>query len=97
MIIPKTSIQLLLTNRDAAAVNRGFYYQYLNVLKKWIDNYISDNKADISTEVGDDIKEINGRIVFTQVKCYSSTFNLKSKEIHKALLNTPASFLKMTP
>ncbi|MBW4888904.1 hypothetical protein KXQ82_04230 [Mucilaginibacter sp. HMF5004] len=87
MTIPQTAIRLLENNRDAAAVNRGFYYQYLNVLKKWVDNFISDNTSNISTEVGDDIKEVNGRIVFTQVKCYSSTFNLKSKEVHKALLN----------
>jgi len=80
-------LQIININRDAIAVNRGFYYQYLNVLKKWVDNFIAGNNKIVQTEVGDDIKEIGDQLVFTQVKCYSSTFNLKSREIRKALFN----------
>jgi len=93
-MIDKEILKLISVNRDAAAVNRGFYFQYLNVLRKWVGNFIDDRETEVFTEVGDDIKEVNGKMVFTQVKCYSSTFNLKSKEVHKALFNFFALYLE---
>jgi len=49
-------------NTDAVAVNRGFYYQYLVVLKKWIQNYINNEDVDTFTEVDDDIKEVGDEL-----------------------------------
>lgn len=80
-------IKLFEVNTDAIATNRGFYYQYLVVLKKWITNYIEDTNLTTLTEVEDDIKEIGDEIIFTQVKCYTSSFSLNSKEIRKSLFN----------
>ena len=65
-------------NTDAISTNRGFYYQYLVTLKKWILNYINQKENFIYCEVDDDIKEIGSKLIFTQVKCYSSVFSLKS-------------------
>lgn len=80
-------IKLFEVNTDAIATNRGFYYQYLVVLKKWIINYIDDKDIVTLTEVEDDIKELGDEIIFTQVKCYTSSFNLNSKEIKKSIFN----------
>ncbi len=83
----KEIIKLFDVNTDAIATNRGFYYQYLLVLKKWITNYIDDLDVVTFTEVEEDIKEVGDEIIFTQVKCYTSSFSLNSKEIKKSLFN----------
>lgn len=80
-------IKLFEVNTDAIATNRGFYYQYLMVLKKWVENYIDDKDIVTLTEVEDDIKELGDEIIFTQVKCYTSSFSLNSKEIKKSIFN----------
>ena len=42
----KELFDLIAVDRDAIATNRGFYYQYLCVLKKWITNFIKgDDKV----------------------------------------------------
>ncbi|WP_126651916.1 dsDNA nuclease domain-containing protein [Chryseobacterium aureum] len=87
-------LALIDINRDAIATNRGFYFQYLTVAKKWLENYTSNIDKDIFTEVDDDIKEVGEEIIFTQIKCYSSTFSLQSKEIRKAIVNFFALYLK---
>ena len=61
-------LQIFDINTDAIATNRGFYYQYLSVLKKWINNFIEDNDIKTYTEVDDDIKEVGDNLVFTQIK-----------------------------
>lgn len=83
----KDALKLITVNRDAVAVNRGFYYQYLTVLSKWVEHYIARNDELVHTEVGDDIKEVGGSLVFTQVKCYTGSFSFKSTEVQKALFN----------
>jgi len=76
------SILRIVTNtKDAVATNRGVYYQYLCVLKKWIENFISNTHTDIYTEVDDDIKEIGERLIFSQIKCYSSSFSLPPMDL----------------
>lgn len=80
-------LKIINVDRDAVAVNRGFYYQYLCLLKKWINNFIEDNNSVLYSEVGDDIKEIGEGLVFTQLKCYSSLFSLNSPEVKKAIFN----------
>lgn len=87
-------IKIFEINTDAIATNRGFYYQYLSVLKKWITNYIGDNDVVTLTEVEDDIKEVGKELIFTQVKCYSSSFSLNSTEIKKSLFNFFILYLK---
>lgn len=80
-------VKLFEINTDAIATNRGFYYQYLIVLKKWISNFIDDNNTVTLSEVEDDIKEVGNGIIFTQVKSYTSSFSLNSKEVRKSLFN----------
>jgi hypothetical protein len=77
-------------NTDANAVNEGFFFQYLVTLDNWLDNFIQDKDVNIYCEVEDDIKIedlINNRIVFKQVKAYSSSFNINSDEIKKSVSN----------
>lgn len=88
------AIKLVYTNRDAIATNRGFYFQYLNLLKKWVQNFIENNGKILHSEVGDDIRESGEELVFTQLKCYSSSFSLNSKEIKNALYIFFLNFLR---
>ncbi|QKX05404.1 tetratricopeptide repeat protein [Aquimarina sp. TRL1] len=90
----KEIIKIFEVNTDAIATNRGFYYQYLVVLKKWINNYINNKDLATATEVDDDIKEIGEELIFTQVKCYTSSFSLHSTEVKKALFNFYLLYLK---
>ena len=90
----KDVLDLININRDAIATNRGFYYQYLNVVLKWINNYLNAENIDIYTEVDDDIKEVGEELIFTQLKCYASAFSFKSKEIQKSLLNFFSLYLQ---
>ena len=83
----KEVLELLSVNRDAYAVNRGFYFQYLCVLKKWIGNFVNGENIKVFTEVDEDIKEVGDKLVFTQVKCYSGKLSLVSKEIEKTVFN----------
>lgn len=88
------SYELFEVNTDAVATNRGFYYQYLIVLEKWLLNFISEEKISVYTEVDDDIKEVGQDLMFTQVKCYSSGFSLNSEEIKKTIFNFFMHFIK---
>lgn len=87
-------IKIFEVKTDAIATNRGFYYQYLLVLKKWIKNFIDEKEIVTLTEVEDDIKEVGDAIIFTQVKCYTSSFSLNSKEIKKSIFNFYILYLK---
>jgi len=89
----ENTINIIGVNRDAVASNRGFYFQYLIVLKKWIKNFIEDKNIAVFTEVGDDIKEVGDKLIFTQLKCYTNSFSFKSKEVVKALYNFFVQFL----
>ncbi len=80
-------IDVFEVNTDAIATNRGFYYQYLTILKKWIVNFIEDNNIDAYSEVDQDIKEVGESLIFTQVKCYTSNFSLNSEEVKNTLFN----------
>ncbi len=82
------------TNTEAIATNRGFYYQYLSVLKKWIENYINEEDIETFTEVDNDIKEVGENLIFTQIKCYTSSFSLNSPEIKKAIFDFFILYLK---
>ncbi|RYE24010.1 MAG: hypothetical protein EOP45_06290, partial [Sphingobacteriaceae bacterium] len=79
--------KLLNINRDAVATNRGFYFQYLSLLKIWVNNFINNTDKDLFSEVCDDIMEIGDRVIFTQLKCYTGLFSLTSAEVRTALLN----------
>lgn len=76
-------------NTDATATNRGFYFQYLNTLKSWLDIYNSDADTKLFCEVEDDLKKIaiGGSLEFSQFKCYSSNFSFSSKEVQKSFYN----------
>lgn len=75
------------SNKDAVFTNRGFYYQYLVVLKTWITNFINDSDVITYTEVDNDVKEVGEILYFTQIKCYSSTFSFASSELKKAVFD----------
>lgn len=90
----KNYIEFFEINTDAISTNRGFYYQYLVTLKKWISNYINNKANFIYCEVDDDIKEIGSKLIFTQVKCYANTFSLRSNEIKKSIFNFFIQYLK---
>ncbi|MAU15939.1 MAG: hypothetical protein CMH46_10425 [Muricauda sp.] len=87
-------IDVFKINTEAIATNRGFYYQYLLVLKKWVHNFINNIELKTAVEVEDDITEFGNEIIFTQVKCYTSAFSLNSKEVKNALFNFYIIFLK---
>ncbi|MDV3573720.1 hypothetical protein CMU59_11685 [Elizabethkingia anophelis] len=87
-------IKIFKRNTDAIFTNRGFYYQYLSTLKKWITHFIEDIDIPIYTEVENDIKEIGENYVFTQLKCYSTNFSLNSKEIKSSIFNFFITYLK---
>lgn len=87
-------IDVFEVNTDAVATNKGFYYQYLTILKKWIVNFIENNNMDAYTEVDQDIKEVGDNLVFTQVKCYTSNFNLNSEEVKSTVFNFFLLYLK---
>ncbi|ESU70960.1 hypothetical protein T260_16110, partial [Geobacillus thermopakistaniensis] len=93
-----TKNELILFKKDTDAVgsNRGFIYQYLKTLIQWLTNYKNKIDSVIYCEVEDDIKQLNikeSTVIFTQVKCYSSVFNLDSDEIKKSLYNFFVLFL----
>lgn len=94
MDIDLDSIKIFKRNTDAIFTNRGFYYQYLSVLKKWVTNFVNDNDTPIYTEVENDIKEIGENYIFTQLKCYSSEFSLNSKEIKSSIFDFFITYLK---
>jgi hypothetical protein len=87
-------IDLFEVQTDATATNRGFYYQYLCVLKKWIVNFVNNKNVETLTEVEDDIKEVGEQLIFTQVKSYASSFSLNSPEIKKSIFNFFILYLK---
>lgn len=93
-VIDQELISLIFVNRDAVAANRGFYFQYLSVVQSWIDNFLNGQATDIFTEVDDDIKEVGDQLIFTQLKCYSSSMSLGSPEINKSLLNFFVHYLR---
>lgn len=86
-LMNKEIIEIFDVNTDAVATNRGFYYQYLNVLKKWITNYINGIDSNTYTEVDNDIKEVGNNLIFTQVKSYTTSLSLDSKEIKSSIFN----------
>lgn len=87
-------INVFEVNTDAVATNRGFYYQYLSMLKIWINNFIEDNNIDAYSEVDQDIKQVGEDLLFTQVKCYTSSFSLNSEEVKSTLFNFFILYLK---
>lgn len=75
---------------DATGTNRGFVYQYIKTLLQWLQSYRDGSDAVIYCEVEDDIKQLDrtaNTINWTQVKSYSSAFNLSGKDLSKTLYN----------
>jgi len=87
-------LQTIRKNRDAPYVNRGFYFQYLTVLKKWVEIFINGVDTIVYTEVDNDIKEVGEKIVYTQVKSYVSSFGLNSKAVKKELISFFTQYLE---
>ncbi len=87
-------LKLIKTNHDAYYVNRGFYYQYLTVLQKWIKHYINGSDISVFTEVGNDIKEVGQKLIYTQVKCYKAPFSFQSSILKKELFTFFVQYLE---
>ena len=86
----KIDFHIFKNNTDAIATNRGFYYQYLSTVKIWLENFINNIDNEIFCEREEDIFELNSKAEtykFSQIKCYSDGFSLKSPEIASSLLN----------
>ncbi|OXE99719.1 pentapeptide repeat protein [Flavobacterium araucananum] len=86
----KIDFHIFKSNTDAIATNRGFYYQYLSTVKIWLENFINNVDNEIFCEREEDIFELNSKeeiYKFSQIKCYSDGFSLKSPEIASSLLN----------
>lgn len=92
--IDLNSIKIFKRNTEAIFTNRGFYYQYLSILRNWVTNFINNIDNPIYTEVENDIKEVGEKYVFTQLKCYSSDFSLNSKEIKSSIFDFFITYLK---
>lgn len=81
---------ILKKSTDATATNRGFLFQYLKTLEIWLYNYINKINKDIYCETEDDIKQLDQKLQqlkFSQIKCYSSSFNLHDEDIENAIYN----------
>lgn len=87
-------LKLIKTNNDAYYVNRGFYYQYLTILQKWVQHYINGNDVTVFTEVGNDIKEVGQKLVYTQVKCYKAPFSFQNSILKKELFTFFVQYLE---
>lgn len=75
-------------NTDAFASQRGYNYQTLKTLETWISNFISNIKEDIYCEFEEDIFQKNllsQKLIFRQIKLYSSNFSFSSEEIKKCI------------
>lgn len=89
-ITPKSELHIFEKNTDAIGVNKGFYYQTIKILEKWLLYYVNKTKTKIYCETEDDIKSesSDGILSFSQIKCYASSFSFKSKEIKKTIFNS---------
>jgi hypothetical protein len=89
-IVPTSELHIFEKNTDAIGVNRGFFFQVIKTMEKWLDSYNNKKKAKIYCETEDDIKSISaeGEVTYSQIKCYSSDFTLNSIEIKKTLFNS---------
>jgi hypothetical protein len=86
----KIDFHIFKGNTDAIATNRGFYFQYLSTIKIWLENFINNNDNEIFCEREEDIFELDSNksiYKFSQIKCYSEGFSLKSSEIASSLFN----------
>lgn len=75
-------------NTDAFSSQRGYNYQTLKTLETWIQNFIDKKEEDIYCEFEEDIfhKDIlNKKVVFRQLKLYSSNFSFSSEEVIKCI------------
>lgn len=91
-----TTFTIFKQNTDAPAANLGFNYQYLATLAVWLNNYDTNNDTEIYCEKEEDILQENKSTrtkIFTQLKCYSSDFNLNSEAIKGSLINFYKLFL----
>ena len=95
-VMSRTDFFVFTKNTDATSTNKGFYFQYLVTLKLWLQNR-NNIHHEIYCETEDDILQLNAATLqrnYTQVKCYSTGFSLKSKPLLKSLLNFYKLFLK---
>jgi hypothetical protein len=86
----ESELHIFEKNTDAVGVNRGFFFQVLKTLEKWLYSYNNNHHFRIYCETEDDIKSMadNGEVSYSQIKCYSSDFSLNSIEIKKTLFNS---------
>ncbi|MCT4173475.1 hypothetical protein HZP56_10860 [Elizabethkingia anophelis] len=79
---------LFAKNTDAFSAQRGYNYQTLKTLETWISNFLDNNREEIYCEFEEDIFQkdlLNQKLVFRQIKLYSSNFSFSSEEIKKCI------------
>ncbi len=79
---------------------KGYYYQHLHTLKRWIENHLYNRQSDIYCETNKDFTEISKRfntINFEEVKFYSekNEFSIDSSTIKKVLIDFFVIFAKI--
>ncbi len=82
------SLYIFSKNTDAYASARGYNYQSMKTVEKWLYNYLNEIDIEIYCDYEEDIFQKNlldQSIIFSQIKLYSSNFSFKSEEIKKCL------------
>lgn len=90
-------LHILKKSNDAPGTSRGFLYQYLKTVEKWLEYYISKCNVTLYCETDDDIKLLDLKeksLKFSQIKCYSSSFSINTDEVEKAIYNFFILYLK---
>ena len=93
-------LHILDKGKHGISAYQGFYFQQLNTLKKWLDNYIYNRDNKIYCETNKDITEIiNGNlknIRFEEIKFYAleKTFTLNTLILKETIFDFFILFLK---
>jgi rRNA-processing protein FCF1 len=96
--MPLSKLSIFSKDTDANEVVKGYEYQKLRTLEKWLNNKVNKIEEVIYCEYEDDIFQRDiaaGSSKFTQIKLYGSkSFSFKSEEITKAIANFFMLFVK---
>ena len=90
-------LHILDKSKHGISAYQGFYFQHLNTLKKWLDNYINNKDNKIYCETNKDITEItNSNLKFEEIKFYAleNTFTLNTQVLKETIFDFFLLFLK---
>ena len=93
-------LHILDKSKRGISAYQGFYFQHLNTLKKWLDNYINKRENKIYCETNKDLTEILNNnlkfINFEEIKFYAieNTFTLNKLILKETIFDFFLLFLK---